>query len=1020
MSLNEKATATVSLDGSQVQAELDQIESKIRDVKKSLATMKTGDFGFKKHQQELAGLEKELAKTQKGTFDLNRTLRNLSGATLRDLRRAKSALAAQIQHLSRDTEEGRKKFMEKTEALKRVNAEIKGVSGQMWNYKKESSQGVFKQIRMGWIAIAAGIATVFRSFQRFAQARDEELRRTAELQNALQGEEDVTRRLIRVAGELQRTRGVSDEDVKSQMAFLALQGRSEKQIENTVKAAIELSNVMGVSLSQAVQTLDGTFEGNLARLTRLDRGFRDLTQEQLAAGAAVDLINQKFGGQAEAAFNAGLGPLRAYRLAWGDLQKTLGAFVVNTLNPVFQAMTDRVNRFNKTLNDWTKNANEKFSEQLDRVTDLETGITPLLARYDELAGKSNLSTAEQTELNRIIEDIAKTIPSAVSRFNEYGDAIEISTSRAREFIDVERDRLRVINQSAIQQTQQEINKRETLLKQSVDRMKQIEERGVFDIIEYHYTKTGTLYETRRDANNEEIAQQIQHHQTLSSELRGYQAELNRLTGDYLLDAQKRREEEANATREAEERKAEYMRMPIQELQKIASEGDELAQRVLATRQQETQSVREAAGAYAQLTGEIQKLRREQQELVAEGKFDAAGLLTANINNLENQKLIVDGILAAGGNVHDFLNSITSDTEATTEELQQIRENVLKIIEDEQTAREQAIEQRRQMDDFDWEARHEALLKEIETERDLNKQLQDDIRDMEAETQEILKQLRATALAESFNLFAAYSAQRRDQELADLRARRDHELSNKELTDEERLRLEERFQAEEARIKLEAFKKQRAADVIESLINGALAVTRALAVPPGFPLNAPLVAAAASLAAAQTAVIAAQPVPQFASGRYATVMGQNDGKLYRAELAGRPRTGIYKNPTLISEEGGELIIDAPTTRHLQLNYPDIIAGIMANRVPQYATGRYPAEPAGRRSTGSANQNTPDVNALLEQIYATMEENAAAMHRSNVLNQQLLNQLSRGIESEVSLFSLKKALDDSENLENLTKY
>jgi len=65
------------------------------------------------------------------------------------------------------------------------------------------------------------------------------------------------------------------------------------------------------------------------------------------------------------------------------------------------------------------------------------------------------------------------------------------------------------------------------------------------------------------------------------------------------------------------------------------------------------------------------------------------------------------------------------------------------------------------------------------------------------------------------------------------------------------------QAEEAQKK--AAKREKSLAIIQATVQGALAVVRAIAAPPGFPLNLPSVITTGVLAAAQVATIAAQPL-----------------------------------------------------------------------------------------------------------------------------------------------------------------
>jgi hypothetical protein len=71
-------------------------------------------------------------------------------------------------------------------------------------------------------------------------------------------------------------------------------------------------------------------------------------------------------------------------------------------------------------------------------------------------------------------------------------------------------------------------------------------------------------------------------------------------------------------------------------------------------------------------------------------------------------------------------------------------------------------------------------------------------------------------------------------------------------------LEKQFQKQSAKIKEEQFKKQKQADLIQSVINTAVGVTQAIP-------NVPLMVLAGVLGATQTALIASQPTPKFEKG-----------------------------------------------------------------------------------------------------------------------------------------------------------
>lgn len=145
-------------------------------------------------------------------------------------------------------------------------------------------------------------------------------------------------------------------------------------------------------------------------------------------------------------------------------------------------------------------------------------------------------------------------------------------------------------------------------------------------------------------------------------------------------------------------------------------------------------------------------------------------------------------------------------------------------------------------------------------------------------------------------------------LDSLNTQRDAELSNKELTDAQRLQIEKRYQEQERRLKQQAFEADRAAAIAQAIINGALAVSKAWAtVPP--PANIPAAIAAGVATAAQIAVIQSTAIPKFEKG------GLIDGKLHS------------QGGTIIEAEKGEYVIN----RHSTAEYYPVIDAINNNAI-----------------------------------------------------------------------------------------
>lgn len=130
----------------------------------------------------------------------------------------------------------------------------------------------------------------------------------------------------------------------------------------------------------------------------------------------------------------------------------------------------------------------------------------------------------------------------------------------------------------------------------------------------------------------------------------------------------------------------------------------------------------------------------------------------------------------------------------------------------------------------------------------------------------------------------------------LTRQRELELQNKNLTEQQKDAINKRYADQEAKLKRRAYEQDKQAKLAQAAINGALAITNILATRPKSDFgigDAIMIATAVASTAAQIAVIASTPVPQFARG------GKNIP-------AGMKLVG-EQGPELIWTPGGETVI-----------------------------------------------------------------------------------------------------------------
>jgi tape measure domain-containing protein len=74
-----------------------------------------------------------------------------------------------------------------------------------------------------------------------------------------------------------------------------------------------------------------------------------------------------------------------------------------------------------------------YQDQAKETDGLVSSINPLLARYNDLSTKTNLTAAEQAELANVIKQLAALVPGATTAIDHYGTATAISGQAVVEF-----------------------------------------------------------------------------------------------------------------------------------------------------------------------------------------------------------------------------------------------------------------------------------------------------------------------------------------------------------------------------------------------------------------------------------------------------------------------------------------------------------------------------------------------------------------------------------------------------------
>lgn len=130
------------------------------------------------------------------------------------------------------------------------------------------------------------------------------------------------------ADALELTSIYTAEQILDQIGLAKQMGATNSEAKLLATAAANLSAVFGGSLEGSAKQLGQTLNGDLGKLGKLVPELKDLTSEQLRSGAALEIINTKFSGAAQAQVEGYAGKVDVLNKMWGKFQEEVGNVVI--------------------------------------------------------------------------------------------------------------------------------------------------------------------------------------------------------------------------------------------------------------------------------------------------------------------------------------------------------------------------------------------------------------------------------------------------------------------------------------------------------------------------------------------------------------------------------------------------------------------------------------------------------------------------------------------------------------------
>lgn len=185
----------------------------------------------------------------------------------------------------------------------------------------------------------------------------------AALQVAGDFSEQNAEQFKQLADSIEATTKFDGDLVLSQVAVAKQFGATNKQAEQMIKAAVQLSAATGDDLTTSMKNLGQTLDGTAGRLNELVPGMRQLTAEQLMAGDAAKLILDLYGGTAEAQIQTFSGAITLAQNSFGKLGEELGNVIVQSpsvielikgVGDVFKILADEIAKGSVGIEDFVR------------------------------------------------------------------------------------------------------------------------------------------------------------------------------------------------------------------------------------------------------------------------------------------------------------------------------------------------------------------------------------------------------------------------------------------------------------------------------------------------------------------------------------------------------------------------------------------------------------------------------------------------------------------------------------------
>lgn len=230
--------------------------------------------------------------------------------------------------------------------------------------KLKSSLPSFKAV-LGGVTAALGVMGVAlkASFDSFMENEAAVNRLNTALKAQGFYSKQYSDQLQELAGALQKTTTFSDEAIMETQTLLTTFGLAGAQLESTTKAALDLSNGLGIDLRTATLMLGKAWQGETTSISKYLGKIKEGGSAAEKFAQVLDMVNGRFGGSAAAATQTYAGRIEVLKNKFDELKEKVGKELI----PVFEFWVGLANKVIDKADAMTKGT-EKQAKFIDKNT----------------------------------------------------------------------------------------------------------------------------------------------------------------------------------------------------------------------------------------------------------------------------------------------------------------------------------------------------------------------------------------------------------------------------------------------------------------------------------------------------------------------------------------------------------------------------------------------------------------------------------------------------------------------------